>query len=62
MTIGKDRITAYRWLQNGDLPGIKLGKIWIIFRDEVRDYLASNHNQAEPAKNAHGSAEPAVGD
>jgi hypothetical protein len=32
--------------QSGELPGIKLGKTWIILRDEIKDYLTSKHNQA----------------
>ncbi|NMR32477.1 helix-turn-helix domain-containing protein [Arthrobacter sp. SF27] len=50
--LGNNRVTVYRWLQSGELPGIKLGKTWIILRDEVRDYLMSKHNQTRPSGTA----------
>jgi hypothetical protein len=36
----------YRWLQKGVVPGVLIDTTWIIYRDEVKDYLLSNHNQA----------------
>jgi excisionase family DNA binding protein len=44
--LGKDRTTVYRWLQKGVVPGVLIDTTWIIYRDEVRDYLLSRHNQA----------------
>jgi excisionase family DNA binding protein len=61
--LGKDRATVYRWLKKGELPGVLIdGTTWIIYRDEVKDYLLSRHNQAGTAQqeNAAGGddAEP----
>ena len=61
--LGKDRATVYRWLKKGELPGVLIdGTTWIIYRDEVKDYLLSRHNQAGtvPQENATGEddAEP----
>jgi excisionase family DNA binding protein len=44
--LGKDRTTVYRWLRKGEIPGVLIDTTWIIYRDEVRDYLLSRHNQA----------------
>ena len=45
--LGKDRATVYRWLKKGEIPGILVdGTTWVIYRDEVKDYLLSRHNQA----------------
>jgi excisionase family DNA binding protein len=45
--LGKDKATVYRWLKKGEIPGILVdGTTWIIYRDEVKDYLLSRHNQA----------------
>jgi DNA-binding Xre family transcriptional regulator len=44
--LGKDRTTVYRWLKKGEVPGVLIDTTWIIYRDEVRDYLLSRHNQA----------------
>lgn len=44
--LGKDKATVYRWLKKGELPGILIESTWVIYRDEVKDYLLSRHNQA----------------
>jgi excisionase family DNA binding protein len=43
--LGKDRTTVYRWLKKGEVPGVLIDTTWIIYRDEVRDFLLSRHNQ-----------------
>ncbi|MGL5858159.1 MAG: helix-turn-helix domain-containing protein [Angustibacter sp.] len=43
--LGVTRLTAYRWLTRGVVPGYKVGRAWLILRDEVRDHLAQNTNQ-----------------
>jgi excisionase family DNA binding protein len=50
--LGKDRTTVYRWLRKGEIPGVLIDTTWIIYRDEVRDYLQSRHNQAGGAPQA----------
>jgi transcriptional regulator with XRE-family HTH domain len=50
--LGKDRTTVYRWLKKGEVPGVLIDTTWIIYRDEVRDYLLSRHNQAGGAPQA----------
>lgn len=48
--LGKDKATVYRWLKKGEIPGVLVdGTTWIIWRDEVKDYLLSRHNQAGAA-------------
>lgn len=45
--LGKDTDTVYWWLKKGELPGVLVdGTTWIVYRDEVKDYLLSRHNQA----------------
>lgn len=55
--LGKDRATVYRWLKKGEIPGVLIDTTWIIYRDEVRDYLLSRHNQAATSPNGSGSEE-----
>lgn len=38
--------TAYRWLQQGIVPGYRLGRAWLVLRDEVHDHIAAGANQA----------------
>lgn len=49
--------TVYRWLKKGELPGVLIDTTWIIFRDEVKDYLLSRHNQAGAAPDGSSSDE-----
>jgi excisionase family DNA binding protein len=54
--LGKDRTTVYRWLRKGEVPAVLIDATWIIYRDEVKDYLLSRHNQAGAAPRAQDSA------
>lgn len=47
--------TAYKWLQSGLVPGYKVGKAWVILRDEVRDHLAAGRNV--PGRNVSGGTD-----
>lgn len=47
--LGKDKATVDRWLKKGELPGILIESTWVIYRDEVKDYLLSRHNQSGAA-------------
>ena len=35
---------TYRWLRDGIVPAIKLGKTWLILRDDIKDHLRANYN------------------
>ena len=39
-----DRTITYRWLRDGIVPAIKLGKTWLILRDDVKEHLRSQYN------------------
>ena len=54
--LGKDRATVYRWLKKGELPGILIESTWVIYRDEVKDYLLSRHNQARGTPHEEGTS------
>ena len=42
--------TVYKWLNEGVLPGYKVGSAWVILRDEVKDRIRSGRNLPdEPA-------------
>ena len=49
--LGVTRNTAYKWLQQGDVPAYQLGgteggrAVWVILRDEVKDWFVQHHNQ-----------------
>ncbi len=39
--LGMDSQTVYRHLRAGRLPGYKIGGSWVIYRDELKDFLTS---------------------
>ena len=39
-----DRTVTYRWLRDGIVPAIKLGKTWLILRDDIKEHLRSQYN------------------
>jgi hypothetical protein len=47
---------VYRWLRKGEVPAVLIDTTWIIYRDEVKDYLLSRHNQAGGAPRVRDSA------
>lgn len=38
--------TAYKWLRDGVIPGYRVGKAWLVLRDEVKDAVRSGRNLA----------------
>jgi len=38
------RITIYRLLKNGDLPGFKIGRVWRFDLDEISKWMASGRS------------------
>lgn len=50
--LGVETATAYIWLQRGLIPGYKIGRSWLVLRDEVRDHLAANRNRQPPDQQA----------
>lgn len=42
--LGVSDTTIYKWLKEGVLPGYRLGGLWVLFRDQVKDRIASGHN------------------
>jgi excisionase family DNA binding protein len=47
--LGIQRSTVYKWLNEGVLPGYKVGSAWVILRDEVRDTIRSGRNLTDPS-------------
>lgn len=45
--LGVEPVTVYRWLRKGALPGYKIGNTWVIYRDEVRDFMAEERANRE---------------
>ncbi|UKA56663.1 hypothetical protein LFT45_22550 (plasmid) [Arthrobacter sp. FW305-BF8] len=46
----------YRSLRKGEVPAVLIDTTWIIYRDEVKDYRLSRHNQAGGAAPVQDSA------
>lgn len=44
-----DTTITYRWLRDGTVPAIKLGKRWLILRDDVKEHLRASYNTAPPS-------------
>jgi excisionase family DNA binding protein len=42
--LGRPRSTIYKWLGDGTIPGAKVAGSWVIFRDEIKDLIASGRN------------------
>lgn len=53
--LGMDTQTVYRNLRAGRLPGYKVGTSWVVYRDELRDFLVSERHDRLAAL---GIAEP----
>lgn len=41
-----DTTITYRWLRDGTVPAMKLGKRWLILRDDVKGHLRASYNTA----------------
>lgn len=42
--------TIYRWLNDGRLEGIKLGRLWRVREDDLEAFLQAASNQARKEK------------
>lgn len=42
--LGRPHSTIYKWLNDGTIPGSKVGDSWVIYRDEVKALVASGRN------------------
>ena len=40
--------TAYSWAQKGNLPGIKIGRIWRFRREDIEAWLDQNMRGTRP--------------
>jgi len=39
--------TVYRWLDAGDLRGVKLGRVWRVRRNDLEKFLTERENSPE---------------
>lgn len=42
--------TAYSWAQKGELPGIKIGRIWRFRREDIEAWLDENMQGPKPGE------------
>ena len=56
--LGINTANAYRWLREGTVPGYKVGRAWIILRDEVKERVLEGSNI--PRDQLPGNPPPAV--
>lgn len=47
--LGQEPVTIYRWLQRGLIPGYKMGRSWVIYRDQLRENMESERAAREAA-------------
>ncbi|MFJ4761664.1 MULTISPECIES: helix-turn-helix domain-containing protein [Kocuria] len=45
-----DPTITYRWLRDGTVPAMKLGKRWLILRDDVKEHLRGRYNTPPPTR------------
>lgn len=51
---------VYKWVENGTIPAYKLGGIWFILRDELKEAMREGSNAFdETADPGRGEASPA---
>ncbi len=51
--LGMTKKGVYRWINEGTIPGYKIGGQWIILRDELRDTLLQGSNVTHSSSPAH---------
>ncbi len=42
--LGRPASTIYKWLNDGTIPGSKVRGSWVVWRDEVKELVASGRN------------------
>ena len=42
--LGISTQVVYKWLENGTIPAYKVGSIWIILRDELKEAIREGSN------------------
>lgn len=53
------KAAIYRWLNEGDLPGHKVGQGWRILRDDLHQWMQQNSNSyGHAADQRHREGEP----
>lgn len=45
--LGLTKQSVYNWLRDGVIPGYKLGSVWIILRDDLRDEMRRGFNRTQ---------------
>jgi excisionase family DNA binding protein len=50
-----NEITIYKYLQEGKLPGFKIGSQWRFDRDEIDDFLRSSRRNPSPQADSMGN-------
>lgn len=45
--LGRPHSTIYKWLNDGTIPGSKVGDSWVIYREEIKSLVASGRNLFE---------------
>jgi len=44
--LGISQTTVYRWLESGELPAVKIGKLWRIPADALEELLSTEGGQS----------------
>jgi len=44
------QLTVYRMIKRGDLPAVKVGRVWRIRRQDLEDYLKRSTSQPKEPK------------
>ena len=58
--LGLDKNTVYRYLNDGRLPGLQLGKKWLIEEDGLRDFLRREQRIQTERRQAIGWSETGI--
>lgn len=56
--LGIDKNTVYRYLQEGSLPGLQLGRKWLVSERRLAEYLERAEREQTERRRRAGSAGP----
>ncbi|WP_242493916.1 helix-turn-helix domain-containing protein [Sanguibacter massiliensis] len=45
--LGLTKQSVYNWLRDGVIPGYKLGSVWVILRDDLKEALRDGSNRPQ---------------
>lgn len=48
--LGLTRQSVYKWLADGTIPGYKIGTVWVVLRDGLKEEMRRGFNRNVPGR------------